>query len=344
MKYLFKNITTALLIGSTAFLLSCEKDELKALDRVAPKVYITQVNSGTINLTPANVIIDKENKVIKAALGVNRSGNQAREAYSVEIIPDNGNLPAGMVPLASDLLSSTRVEVPAGKSSGSFYLTIPKALLDANKGKKLAMQIKIANPSQYELNPELSVANVILDVNNFADKSVDVTATYVKNAGNPFKRADTNSNARFGLLADWKVNEAAKNMENGTKGGFDNLNNGGWMAFERWGTPAIPNGKIYQTAELPAGKYLFEIVSFDGTPGYTVKDQAYVAVAEGNTLPDASNMTGALASAPFGAPKADFTLATKKTVSFGISANLVQDSQYFRIKQVKLTQFVNIFE
>lgn len=342
MKYLFKNITLCFVAGHMLLLASCQKDELKSLESIPPKVYITQVNGGTINLTPSNVIIDKENKVIKASLGINRSGIQAREAYSVEIISENNNLPAGTIPLASDLLSGTHVEVPAGKAAGSFYLTIPKAVLDENKGKKLGMRIRIANPSNYELNEQLATADIILDVNNFADRSVDVTAQYVKNAGNPFKRTDSGS--RFGILADWTVNDAVKNMEGGTKGGFDSFNNGGWMSLERWGTPAIPNGKIYQTVELPAGKYQFEIVSFDGSPGYTVKDQAFVTVAEGNTIPDATDITNALVAAPFDAPKAVFTLDTKKTVSFGISANFIQDSQYFRIKQVKLTQFINIFE
>ncbi|MGV3589456.1 MAG: DUF5013 domain-containing protein [Adhaeribacter sp.] len=344
MKYLFKKIASGILACNLLFLTACEKDELKSLESITPKVYITQVNGGTINLMPSNVIIDKERKVIKALLGISRSGNQAREAYSVEIIPENSNLPAGTVPLASDLLSGTHIEVPAGKAAGSFYLTIPKAVLDENQGKKLGLRIRIANPSQYELNEQLATANILLDVNNFADRSVDVTSKYVKNAGNPFKRSDVGASSRFGLLADWMVNDAVKNMENNTKGGFDSFNNGGWMSLERWGTPAIPNGKIYQTAELPAGKYLFEIASFDGSPGYTVKDQAFVTVAEGETLPDATDVTTALVAAPFDAPKAAFTLDTKKTVSFGISANFVQDSQYFRIKQVKLTQFLNIFE
>lgn len=342
MQYIFKKITLGILACNLLFLTSCEKDELKNLESITPKVYLTQINGGTINLTPGKVIIDKEQKVIKALLGINRSGNQAREAYSVELISENNNLPAGTIPLASDMLSGSRVEVPAGKAGGSFYLTIPKTVLDENQGKKLGLRIRIANPSNYELNEQLATANIILDVNNFADRSVDVTAKYVKNAGNPFKRTDSGS--RFGLLADWTVNDAVKNMEGGTKGGFDSHNNGGWMSLERWGTPAIPNGKIYQTAELPAGKYSFEIVSFDGSPGYTVKDQAFVAVAAGDTLPDATNITEALAAAPFNAPKAAFTLPANQTVSFGIAANFVQESQYFRIKQVRLLQFVNIFD
>lgn len=342
MKYICKNIALALLVCSAAFLPGCTKDELGALEEVTPKVYISQVNGQTINLLPANVIIDKANKVLKVPIGVNRSGNQVREAYAVDITFDNSSLPAGAVPLAADMFSNNKIEVPAGKSSGYVYLTIPKAVLDANAGKKLAIKINIANPSRYELNEQLSAAMVVLEVANFADKSVDVTSQYVKNAGNPFTRSD--GGTRFGLLKDWIINPAGKNMENGTKGGFDSYNNGGWMSLERWGTPEIPNGKIYQTVEMPAGKYLFEIVSFDGTPGYTVKDQAYVAVAEGNTLPNAAAIGNSLGNAPFNAPKVNFTLASAKTISFGIVANFIQNEQYFRIKQVKMTQFVNIFD
>ncbi len=137
MKYIIKNIAIGLIACSSTFLLSCKKDELKALEEVTPKVYISQINEGIINFTPTNVIIDKTNKALKVPIGVNRSGNQNRDAYTVNLIADNTNLPAGTVALTSDMFSGTRIEVPAGKSSGFVYLTIPKAVLDANTGKKL---------------------------------------------------------------------------------------------------------------------------------------------------------------------------------------------------------------
>ncbi len=171
---------------------------------------------------------------------------------------------------------------------------------------------------------------------------MDVTSKYVKNPGNPFTRTDAGS--RFGILADWTTTASVKNIDGGTKGGFDSNGGGSWMSMERWGTPAIPNGKIYQTVEMPAGKFQFEIVSFDGNPGFGVKDQAFVTAAEGTVIPDATSITTALAYSPFSTPKALFTLDSPKTVSFGISANFIQDQQWFRIKQVKMTQFVNIFD
>jgi hypothetical protein len=342
MKKLYHYLSLSLLACSTFLELSCVKDELKELDHVAPKVYLSLVSEGRIQITPANVIIDKERKEIRVPIGVARSGNQKREAFTAELTAVNTNLPAGTMPIPVEMLSTTQVEVPAGKAAGTFYLTFPKALLDANPGKKFGMKIQIANTSRYELNTALAAAEIILDVADFADQAVDVTALYMKNAGNPFKRTD--SGTRFGLLADWTVTASVKNMENGTKGGFDSHNNGAFMSLERWGSPAIPNGKIYQAVEMPAGKYQLEIAAFDGSPGYTVKDQAFLAVAAGETLPDITDMATAIGSAPFSAPKVGFTLADKQTVSFGIVANFIQDSQYFRIKQLKLVKFVNIFD
>lgn len=342
MKRLYNCIGLSLLALSAFFGVSCAKDEWKELESFPAKVYLTQVNSGIIRITPANVVIDKVKKEVRVPLGVARSGNQKKEAFTAELLAQTSNLPAGTLPLPAEMLSATRVEIPAGKSSGAFYLVLPKSFFDDHAGEQFGMNIKIASTSRYALNPDLSAADIRLTIDDFADQTVDVTPMYLKNAGNPFLRTDAGT--RFGLLADWTVNDAVKNMENGTKGGFDSYNNGGWMSMERWGTPEIPNGKIYQTVELPAGKYQLEIASFDGSPGYAVKDQAFLAVAAGNTLPDATDMTGALGYAPFSAPQVPFVLDTKQAVSLGVVANFIQNSQYFRIKQIKLLKFVNIFD
>lgn len=156
----------------------------------------------------------------------------------------------------------------------------------------------------------------------------------LKNAGgggnNPFLRSDAGS--RFGILKDWTVNTAVKNIDNNTKGGFDSYGGGGYMAMERWGTPAIPNGKIYQTLTLPKGKYSFE-ANFEGSK---ISNEAYLTIAAGTALPDVANISSAIAFSSYSTPKVQFELTEQKEVSIGILANLLNDQQYFRIRGVKL--------
>ena len=172
---------------------------------------------------------------------------------------------------------------------------------------------------------------------DFKGVTAEVTATYLKNAGFPF-RAASMANGRFGTLADWTTNAAAKNISG--HGGFDNYPGYGTMAFEYWGTPAINNGKIFQTVTLPAGKYSVQL---------TVESIAYplpatyLVAAEGNDLPDAANYATALGFAKITdgslnnkTIEAGFTLAAEKTVSIGVVAHMVTGTQNLRIKGFKL--------
>lgn len=157
----------------------------------------------------------------------------------------------------------------------------------------------------------------------------DITRLYLKNPGDPFEHADWDGN-RWGLLKDWKVNDAVKNQSG--YGSFDGINGGGYLSMEKWtGQPEITNGKIYQTITLPAGRYSFE-ASFEAN---SVQDPAYKAVAAGSTLPDVSDIGNALASAPLAAPLS-FELSSQATVSIGFVATLTQDKQNFRAHWVRL--------
>lgn len=167
--------------------------------------------------------------------------------------------------------------------------------------------------------------------------TAEVTGMYLKNAGFPFTAAAM-SNGRFGTLAEWTTNDAAKNI--GGNGGFDNYPGYGTMGFEYWGTPAIVNGKVYQTVTLPAGKYKLQA---------TIQDiafelpAAYLVAATGSGLPDAAGYATALGYAKFTNSSlnnktidADFVINNSMQVSLGVVVNMSSGTQNLRIKGIKL--------
>ena len=59
----------------------------------------------------------------------------------------------------------SRITVPDGKNSASFFLTLDKAILSADSryaGKKLILAIKIQNPSRYKINTSLATTMIIV--------------------------------------------------------------------------------------------------------------------------------------------------------------------------------------
>lgn len=334
-------------------LLSCEKDELESIaDNVPPVIYLTQVTDGRMELDADNVSINKAEKSIVKIFGVHRSGIQGYDDFSVDVSVNMDNLPVGTTPLqageytlsasASGTDPVEHLEVAKGESSAPLFLTVPKAVLDAHPGELLALNVHISNPSRYELNPALSAMTIVIEVDDFKEVLVNVTSMYLKNPGGaetPFQRAD-NDGTRFGILKDWIANDAVRNIDGGTHGGFDSYGGGAYLAMERWGTPAIPNGKIYQTVTLPAGKYLFE-VEFQGQG---ISNEAYLAIAAGTTLPDAGAIATAIGYSPFSAPQVTAVLTEEAEVSIGVVANLINDQQYFRARGVKLSKYVSIFD
>ena len=170
---------------------------------------------------------------------------------------------------------------------------------------------------------------------------IDLSSRYLQNYTVPFQRASYDG-GRWGTLAGWTTNAAAMNQGpagNKVYGGYDNINNSASLGTQKWGAgdPAIPNGKIYQTIELPAGDY--EVIwSTDGNSGAVNRgtDPRYLVIAAGNTLPDIGNLSTALASVSFVTSadrfsvKASFSLSGRSTVSLGILINFVQGQQAFR--------------
>lgn len=150
----------------------------------------------------------------------------------------------------------------------------------------------------------------------------DVTAVFIKNAGNPFYRSD-NGNGKWGLPKDWQINANVVNQDNDRGGGWS-WDNGGCIHFEskNWGDAPLVNGKVYQSFPLPAGTYDLEVE----TAGYGGNIDANEVVALGTTLPDIDNLDGNSAvlarfhgdgSNIGGKHTLTFTLSSQTTVTFG---------------------------
>lgn len=167
---------------------------------------------------------------------------------------------------------------------------------------------------------------------NFVSKVPEVIdLTYlIKNNAVPF--IASSSSGRWGILADWTTNEAAKN--HGGYGGWDEWSTGIFNLESGWGAPLITNGKVYQTLTLEPGTYTYKAnpkINGSGIDsGYTISDFVYLTVTAGNTLPDSD--AGILETDPLTigfkriiktmsstAVEVTFTLAQTKEVSLGIS-------------------------
>lgn len=172
----------------------------------------------------------------------------------------------------------------------------------------------------------------------------DVTAQYLKNTGtgvNGTNFSTIGTDGRWRIPTDWIVTPDVKNNFNMTVGGVDL---GGWLPFqcalsmESWdaGQPLIPNGKIYQTVTLPAGKFTLVVTTSDCSDRGT----KYITIASGNTLPDIGNvLTTALAYKSISKwtdNVVKFDLANATEVSIGFQAKFTEFQSFLKINKVKL--------
>jgi len=349
----------------TGVYLSCKKDDSK-LDYGYSKIYMPQaifksggvnnnypVPSGTDSST-YNYEVDTKANRLNVILGASLSG-PGTGAFSVDVKADNDTIqklfttkvldtalyklmPAAMYTLPTNLT------VDANVKSATFFLSIDigQLKLDQYAGKYLVLAVKLANPSKYELNASLSSTIVIIDVNALViGPSVNVTSKYIANAGSPFVASGMNG-SRWGTLKSWSVNAAV--LSHGGYGGYSYDGDGATMDLESgWGSPAILNGKIWQTVTLPAGTYAFDpsggTWKWQGT-----KDPAYVVVAPAvDTLPDYSNIAGntAIQYQQIAQPQklVYFQLSGATKVSLGLVVNYVQDQQGIKTLFVSLYNY-----
>lgn len=111
-------------------------------------------------------------------------------------------------------------------------------------------------------------------------------APYLKNTSAPFAKA-TWDGSRWGTPADWIHNSAALSHN-----GYGALDGDVFDLESGWGQPDIINGKVYQTVNLEAGTYIFNInikeLNYEGADNNA--DKGYFTIASGSTLPDVDDV------------------------------------------------------
>jgi len=151
----------------------------------------------------------------------------------------------------------------------------------------------------------------------YQDKLIKVVPP-LKNRKVPFIASE--KSGRWGNLADWQSNAAVKN--HGGYGGWDEWNSNIFNVESGWGSPAVTNGKIWQTLTLGPDNYTFEISDLMNT-NLTDQDNAYLVVALGSDLPDVENINTALgyvkivSGKPVGELNVKFSITQKSEVSLG---------------------------
>lgn len=112
-----------------------------------------------------------EEETVEVFLGVLRSGKQAGEAFTVDIVVNDETSAAmaekyGAEVMAADLYTlPSEVSVEAGANSKTFHLSLNKAALKANADKKLVLCVGLANCTAYEISENAAEVTVLVDVN-----------------------------------------------------------------------------------------------------------------------------------------------------------------------------------
>ncbi|WP_430811880.1 MULTISPECIES: BT_3987 domain-containing protein [unclassified Carboxylicivirga] len=161
MKRLINNIGVLLILA--LFFGACEKSAGDEEWGIA-KIYMPQANYEpyitTLQQPGATCKIDEENNKLLIFLGVYRSGLQDLNAYSVDVYT-SVSTQDGVTPLPNGMYDvPSEVTCPSGERDASFYLKVDLAFLQSNIGTDYAIAVGIENPSKYELNSDLSVAEI----------------------------------------------------------------------------------------------------------------------------------------------------------------------------------------
>ena len=165
----------------------------------------------------------------------------------------------------------------------------------------------------------------------------DITALYIANAGINFDNSDGGT-GRWRTPAIWTTTADVRNGGNDIGG----LDAGSWLPSTAlsieawWGMTPIPNGKIYQTFTLPAGKYTFIATAGDCSTGGT----KYITVAAGSMLPDIADVPATAivykTIAKWADNKLDFTLTSPTQVAVGMQAGMAAEGNYMKVFKVRL--------
>ena len=143
------------------------------------KVYIPQamIDGGITNIynVPSgggeytyNFSVEEE--TVEVYLGVLRSGKQAGEAFTVDVVVNSTTTASQAAELEAEAMPASlytlpeNVKVDAGTNSTLFSLSLNKAALKAQAGKKLVLCVGLANPSKYELSEKGAEVTVLVNV------------------------------------------------------------------------------------------------------------------------------------------------------------------------------------
>lgn len=334
------------------FFASCNVDTLEEVEKLEQVVSLVQVGDGNVTLKADNLIVDKENQMFRKGFGLSLSGFKTNTGFSADLILEyDGNL-EGTIKLTpsecfltasqNDMSPITNLTVPAGETQRIFYLNITRAALDAHEGQTVGVRLRAKNLNEYTLN-KLDSVNITMNMGEFGSKKINITDRYFLNP--TFKREE-GTTTRFANLQDWTANDAVtKSRANGA--GYDD--NCGCMGIERWGSWDNPiiNGKIYQTFELPKGRYMVEV---DLRSVATERD-TYLVVNKGSDLPDDTAIGTALSKVEITSEDARKLLALEfeneqtQQLSIGFLINIEHEQQrILQASAIRLFKLESFFD
>lgn len=156
MKKAFYKIHFALLmVLTTIVIISCESESLD--DVLSKEKYPPVAASMTAKAEfGTGSILELNSMELKIPVTVNFS-QETSQAFTLQLTPDldisklitNGTLEAGTVPLTEGVFTlAPVVNIPIGVTSFTFHLTVSRSFLEIQFGKKIAMIVKILNPSK----------------------------------------------------------------------------------------------------------------------------------------------------------------------------------------------------
>lgn len=353
MKNNFNSAKFVLILVSVIALNACKVDTLEKLGALEQKVSLVQITSGALQLKTDNIVVDKPNLLVRRAMGLALSGLGENSGFTADLQLDFNDVPEGYEKLTpsecflTDSETSNQpvntVNVPAGSRQGAFYVNVTKGAIDAHGGKPVAVKIKVTKTSKYTLNATAQSAYVLMNTSEFGTLKTNITDAYFKNS--IFAR-QAGTTARFVSLAEWTTNDAMKNSRP-TGAGYDQ--NVGYLGIERWsgGDSPIINGKIYQSFTLPAGNYAIDV----DMKKVAADADSYFVVNEGETIPDASGIAGALVQKGITNDfnnkvlNLDFKLSTPKQVSIGFLININMGTQkIIQASNIKIYKIENLFD
>ena len=111
-----------------------------------------------------------EAETVEVFLGVMRSGKQSGEAFTVDIVVNDEASAAMAAKYGAEVMDASiytlpeKVSVAAGSNSKTFHLSLNKAALKAQAGKKLVLCVGLANCTAYEINPKAAEVTVLVNV------------------------------------------------------------------------------------------------------------------------------------------------------------------------------------